>query len=249
MEKTKFDKLGLMVGFNQIKSFILDIIFPAHCLNCQKEGSYLCPDCLSLIEITIDRYCPFCSSPKIVLDGKTCPSCRKSKKLTGVISAASYQNPLVKRVVSQFKYQPFIKELAKTFASLIIQHLESNKKPLDFSQAVLVPLPLHKKRLKWRGFNQAEEIAKELSLFWKVPLLADALARKKETRPQVELSGRAREENVKDAFSCKSAEKIKDKIVFLIDDVFTTGSTMEESARVLKQAGAKEVWGVVAARG
>lgn len=232
----------------RIITFLLNLLFPPVCANCQKEGSYLCSDCFFLIEILTNQYCPFCSFPKIVLDGKTCPRCRKNKNLTGLFAAVSYQNFIIKKLISLFKYQPFIKELSKPLSGLIIQHFGLVGQQINFPQAVLTPVPLYKKRLKWRGFNQAEEIAKELALFLGVPLLANVLFRKKETRPQIELSGRERKENIKGVFLCRAPEKIRGKIVLLVDDVFTTGSTMEECALILKDSGAKEVWGVAAAR-
>ncbi|GAI27128.1 unnamed protein product [marine sediment metagenome] len=110
-------------------------------------------------------------------------------------------------------------------------------------------MPLDKKRLKRRGFNQAEEIAKVLSEILDIPLINDALLKIKETLPQVKLSEKDREENIKGIFLCQKPEKIKNKKTLLVDDVYTTGSTMEEAARILKKAGAKEVWGIAVARG
>ena len=112
----------------------------------------------------------------------------------------------------------------------------------------LIPVPLFKRKLKKRGFNQAEEIAKELSRVLKIPLISDNLIKTKETPPQVNLSEKEREENLKNAFFCKNPALIKQKKIFLIDDVYTTGSTMEECAKTLKQSGAKEIWGIVVAR-
>ena len=114
----------------------------------------------------------------------------------------------------------------------------------------MAAIPLHQKRLKWRGFNQAEEIAKKLSFFFEVPVLNNALIRIKYTTPQVKMENNLqRKENIKGAFVCPYPEIIKNQKIFLVDDVFTTGATMEEAAKTLKQAGAKEVWGVVTARG
>lgn len=243
-----------------LKNFLLDLLFPALCINCQKERSYLCPDCFSLIELAPHQYCPFCNFPRIVPDGKTCLTCRKQgKKLTGLFSAVPYTNFLVKKLISQFKYQPYVKDLAKTLTSLIIHHFQLLDKKPEFlqdnfwanpqSDFILVPVPLHKKKLKQRGFNQAQEIAKELSNFSKISLFNDVLLKIKETLPQVELSGKEREENIKGVFVIQNPEKVKDKKILLVDDVFTTGSTMEECARVLKMADAREIWGIVVARG
>lgn len=244
----------LMISFfkeklKPIKNFLLNLLFPPFCLNCQREGNYLCQDCLSLIDISNYQYCPFCHPPKIVLDGKTCKFCKRNKKLNGLFSATSYQDFIIKKVIGQFKYQPYIKELSKILASLIITHFQLLAKSPNFSQAILIPIPLEKKKLKERGFNQAEEIAKELSIFLKISLVNNILLKIKETLPQIELSGKEREENIKGAFACQKSDILKGKKILLVDDIFTTGSTMEECARVLKKAGAKEVWGIVVARG
>ena len=237
---------------NTIYQFLSGLLFPQFCLNCQREKNYLCQDCFSLIDISTSQYCPFCSPAKIVLDGKTCYSCRKSKKLTGLFCAASYQNLIIKKLISQCKYEPCVKELAKPLAVLIIQHFQLLDYPPPFFKDrtgfVLMPVPLHKKRLKMRGFNQAEEISRQLSLFFKMPLISDCLLKTKQTLPQIELSGKERTDNVKSAFVCQNKNLIKEKKILLVDDVFTTGSTMEECARVLKDSGAKEVWGIAAAR-
>jgi len=239
--------------FKKVGIFLLEIFFPIRCINCQRENFYLCPDCFSLIELNNQHYCPFCRPAKIVLDGKTCSSCRqKGKKLTGLFFAAPYQNFILKKIISQYKYEPFVKDLSKTLSLLIIQHFQTiDNKPSFFKDKrdfVFVPVPLSQKRKKWRGFNQAEEIAKELSLYYNIPLANNVLLKIKDNFSQTDLSGKEREENVRGIFKCISSEAIKNKKILLVDDVFTTGSTMEECALTLKQAGAKEVWGIAVAR-
>lgn len=237
-----------------IKNFALDMLFPSFCLNCQKEGSYLCQDCFSLIEITNRQHCPFCNPPKITPEGCTCKFCKKNKNLDGLYYTAPYNNFIIKKIITQFKYPPYIKELSKPLSFFIIQYFKSFEYQPTFliktfqSDFLLIPVPLYKKKLKERGFNQSEEIAKELSFFWKIPLISDVLLKIKETSSQIKLSKEEREKNLKEAFICKNFEKIKGKKIILIDDVFTTGSTMEECSRILKQAGAKEILGIVIAR-
>jgi ComF family protein len=233
---------------SKAKEFILDILFPKFCLSCGEEGDYLCRDCFSLIDISERQYCPFCHPPKIVLDGKTCPSCRKVKKLNGLYSAAAYNNYIIKKFIHQFKYS-YIKELAKPLADLIEIHFFNLNKLKSFSGFILIPVPLYKKRLKERGFNQSEKIAEELSKILEIPAFNDVLIKTKQTLNQVDLKKEERERNIKGTFSCQKRELIKNKNILLVDDVFTTGSTMEESARVLKEAGAGQVWGIAAARG
>jgi len=227
-----------------------DIFFPCFCLNCGKEGKDLCDDCFSLIDISNSQYCPFCYPPKIVLNGRTCPNCKKKKNLNGLFSATSYNNFIVKNLIHQFKYSPFyVKNLSKTLASLIIAHFQLLEKRQDFSKGILIPIPLEKRKLKQRGFNQAEEIAKELSIFLKLPLANNVLIKTRQTLAQAELSKEERKKNILGAFSINKNFSVKGEKIFLIDDVFTTGATMEEGSRVLKEAGAKEVWGIVVSRG
>jgi len=244
-----------MLNFlNLLNQFILDLLFPPSCINCQSEGSYLCQDCLSLVDVSLNQYCPFCRPAKIVLNGRTCNLCKRTKNLDGLYSAAPYHDFIIKKTIAQFKYEPYIKALSKPLSLLIIKHFQLLEHPLgnpsgfNGAKEVLAPIPLAKKRLRQRGFNQSEEMAKELSVFFNIPLLCNVLVKTKETLSQIELSGSQREENVKGAFFCKNSDAIRGKKIFLVDDVFTTGSTMEECARVLKIANAKEVWGIVVAR-
>ena len=237
------------MNLSSTKEFILDLLFPKFCISCGKEGSYLCQDCFSLIDILERQYCPFCPQPKVVLDGKTCNFCKRSKSLNGLYCAASYNNFIVKKLINQFKYEPYIKELSKPLSSLIVVHLINLDKVENFQDYILVPIPLHKKKLKKRGFNQAGEIAKEFSENLKIPVFSDALIKTKQTSAQVELKKEEREKNIKGVFLCQKPELVMGKKILLIDDIFTTGSTMEQCARLLQEAGAKEVWGVVVARG
>ncbi len=216
---------------DKFTNFILDLLFPKFCLNCQKEGDYLCEDCQATLEISgfHQRY--------------------PTSRLTDLYFALNYQKPLIQNIIKLFKYEPFVKDLSKILSSLIIYHFQLLDNKPNFSDYVLIPLPLGKNRLKWRGFNQAEEIGKELSKFLKIPLLNNVLIKIKETLPQVELVGEARKENIKGVFLSNNENLIKNRKILLIDDVYTTGATMEEAAQVLKTAKAKEIIGIVVARG
>lgn len=215
----------------KIKDLILDILFPKFCFNCQKEGDYLCQDCQALLEISGFH--------------------RRSSipHLNDLYWACNYKNPLIKKLIQYFKYEPFVRKLSKTLSSLIVAHLQLMDERPDFSDFNIIPVPLHKKRLKWRGFNQAEELAKELAIFFKNPLISTNLIKIKETLCQTELSDEERKENIKNVFLCQNPEEIKGRKILLVDDVYTTGSTMIECARVLREAGAKKVIGLVIARG
>jgi ComF family protein len=236
---------------NNSKNFVLDLFFPAFCLGCQKEGSYLCQDCRSLLEILENDYC-LCEKNPLKLYSKSgkCSKCQ-DKNLSGLYFALAYkENSLTKKLIYNFKYQPYIKDLAKTLASILIEHFVLAQKNTNdiWENSVLIPVPLEKSKLKSRGYNQSEELAKELSLVLKVPAISDCLIKIKKTESQAELKKEQREKNLAKAFTIKNPEKLSGKKIFLVDDVYTTGSTMQECTRVLRNAGAKQVWGICLAR-
>ena len=216
----------------KIKNFVLDLLFPKSCFNCQKEGVYLCEDCRSTLEISgfHQNY--------------------STQNLKDLYYPLPYQKSLIKNLIQKFKYEPFVKELAEPLACLIIEHFQLMENPPSFGfNSILIPVPLEKRRLKWRGFNQATAVAEELASSFGLKILTDVLVKTKATLPQMELTDEERKENIKGVFILKNGELIKNKKILLVDDVYTTGSTMEECARILKIAGATEIIGIVVARG
>ncbi len=217
---------------------LLDLLFPKQCINCNKEGSFLCEDCLSLIEINHFQYC-LCEKLKKT---NKCKNCKK-RNLDKLFFATSFNNKIVQRIIHKLKYSR-IKELAIPLAFLMIKHLQIIDCQIS-NDFFLVPIPLSNKKKRTRGFNQSEEIAKIISEATKLSLF-NCVKKIKETKSQTELTKEQRQENVKDVF--RITNDVKDKKIILIDDVYTTGATMEELAKKLKESGASVVWGLVAAR-
>jgi competence protein ComFC len=214
-----------------MKNFILDMFFPKFCFSCQKEGEYLCQDCRAMLDISgfHQRY--------------------KTQHLSDLYYPLSSQNKFIRNLIKKFKYEPFVKELAPTLADLIIEHFQMADQKSDFKDFILTPLPLTKKRLKWRGYNQAEEIGKYLAESLKIPLVGNVLLKTKTTLPHVGLAKEKRKENIKGAFAIENPEVIRGKNILLVDDIYETGATMEECAIILKESSAKEIVGIVVARG
>lgn len=231
----------------------------------------MCDDCHALLDVCEFNYC-LCSknpsrffpgSKNPLLGGKDgkCQKCR-DKKLAGLYFALPYkEKTLTKKLIYQFKYKPYLKDLSKTLASILIEHFVKTGKNTNeiWENSVLIPVPLSKEKLKIRGYNQSEELAKELSKILEVPVISNVLVKIKETESQMKLKKEAREKNLLNAFAISSPSlrgaaatkqslDFKNKKVFLVDDVYTSGSTMQECARVLKNAGAKSVWGIALAR-
>jgi len=236
----------------QIKSFIIETLFPSFCLGCQREGSLLCQDCKSTLDILHYNYCLCSKNPIRIIESQKgkCQRCQ-NKKLSGLYFALPYKEKfLTKKLIYQFKYPPRLKSLSKHLAQIIIEHLLITKNNTEkvWQNSIILPVPLEKYGLKYRGYNQSEELAKEFSKITKTPLILNNLIKIKETKSQTKLSAQERQENVRGVFSIKNPEVILNKKVFLIDDVYTTGSTMEECANVLRTFGAKSVWGIAIAR-
>lgn len=238
---------------DKISQFLLELFFPSFCLGCKKEGVLLCQDCKSTLEISEYQYC-LCSKnpfriPKENATGK-CPKCQ-DKKISGLYFALPYQEKfLTKKLIYQFKYEPYIKNLAKPLAEILIEHLFLTQKlePNIWENSIFIPVPLEIGKLKYRGYNQAEELAKELSATIKIPLITNNLIKNKKTPPQMKLSAKERARNLENAFLVKNPKELIGKKIFLVDDVYTTGATMQECASALRGAGAKQVWGIAIAR-
>ncbi len=236
-----------------IKQFLLELLLPSFCLGCNKEGNYLCQDCKSTLEISEYNYCLCNKNPLRLFVGNRRGKCSRcqDKKLSGLYFALPYkEKSLTRKLIRQFKYEPYIKNLAEVLAGLLIEHfvLTGNNTQDIWQNSALIAVPLDKGKLKSRGYNQAEELAKELSKILEISLISKNLVKTRKTLPQIELSAKEREENLKNAFLVEKAAEIKDKKIFLVDDVYTTGATMEECARIIKEAGAKTVWGISIAR-
>lgn len=236
---------------------ILDLLFPKFCLGCLYEGTYLCQSCQKRIITIKYQTCPACSV--ITKRGGWCSGHRhvrsntpevdqkKPKRaLSGIMAYGYYHDPILREAIHLLKYRR-VDELAITLAQLAAPHLQ----PLiPHQKVVVIPVPLHPWRKRYRDFNQAELLAEQLALIWHLSYLSGQLVRTKHTQPQADLPHQKRLHNVNDSFAwIGDSNAIKGKTVWLIDDVATTGATLEACARVIKTEGAKSVWGVVLAKG
>lgn len=236
----------------KFKELLLNLFFPKFCFGCQKEGDYLCLDCRHLLEISEYNYC-LCEKPqRLPYQSRTgtCLKCQ-NKNLSGLYFALSYKKkPLVKHLIRSYKYSPYIQDLSGTFASILIEHfvLAKNNAEDIWQNSVLVPVPLDITKLKSRGYNQSTLLAKDLSQVLQIPVIGHCLYKTKQTQSQMTLKKEQRKHNLSGAFAVKNKTSIAGKKVFLVDDIYTIGATLEECAKVLKNSGAKKVWGITIAR-
>lgn len=221
-----------------IIKFIKDILFPVYCLSCGKvEGEYLCKKCLETLDFSGVFECPVCHKKNSL--GKTCQTCLDKTKIDNETAIFEYKETfLIAKILHEFKYNFFedLKNLLENFIDIFLAKNRDYFLDIDF----VVAVPLHKKRFAERGYNQAEIIASILAR--KINKnLEDILIRKKRTVQQAKLKREDRIKNLKDAFEIKKNLNLDlvNKKVLLVDDVFTTGTTLNEVAKVLKENGVK----------
>lgn len=229
---------------------ILEVLYPRRCLACQRwmpraEMGFLCAECYQSIEF-ITNPCRRCGAeagpyPK---DPASCPSCRKvTLHFASARAPGAYSSPL-KELVHSLKYSRE-RAAAAPLAEVLLEALRDTA-IAEFSE-VVVPVPLHRARLRERTFNQSALIGRILARKLDLPF-AEALVRTKATPSQTELSHTARRENVKGAFAVKCPGAVKGRQVLLVDDVLTSGATASECAKALRAAGATRVYAGAVAR-
>lgn len=231
-------------------NLILDMFFPKKCVGCREKGSYYCESCVSNI-LQKDLVCPVCE--RQALGGQTHELCKSQYGLNGLWSLSIYQGSM-KRAIKSLKYY-WVRDLASTLTDIVIEYwakyqpfvFDIIKKDKGAGWAV-VPVPLYWFRENRRGYNQSSLIGQILSK--KLGLAyCEALKRIRFTQSQVKTKSKKRYENIKGAFAVSAHCNLKTvPYILLIDDVWTTGSTLRECCTVLKKAGAKQVWALTLAR-
>jgi ComF family protein len=219
---------------------LLDALFPPCCCGCRRSGFTLCPSCLAAIPLITPPLCQHCGTP--LLHGR-CLNCVKGLvKLQGLRVVGLYQEPL-RSYILQLKYAGCT-ALAGPLGSLLAYSFQRYCLQAD----VIVPVPLHAQRQKARGYNQSQLLACACAQTLHIPCNDRLVTRVRATHVQASLPAQERQKNVSQAFRCTRPQEVMGRRVLLIDDVCTTGSTLEACAAPLLQAGARAVWGLVLAR-
>ena len=231
-------------------NLFLDVLFPKVCVGCKKEGGYFCQNCISNI-LQKELICPKCE--KSAIGGQTHPFCKTRFGLDGLWSLGIYQGSL-REAIKQLKYGR-VTTLAEALVDILVEYWAKYQpfilNQIKFDKGLgwsIVSVPLYWWKNNSRGFNQSsligQSLAKKLGLNY-----SDSLKRIRHTKSQVKLRGQERQQNINGAFEVTSDYTLKPSpYVLLIDDVWTTGSTLRECCYVLKRAGAKKVWALTLAR-
>ena len=222
---------------------IIEIFFPNQCLLCSEligqEGAF-CRSCWSKLQFITEPKCNICSHPfeYLIAENLLCPKCLVQKPSYDKAIVVFRYNTVIKKVIADFKYRDTT-YLSKKFAKILFDRYKNEIGACDF----IVAVPLHKKRLRKRKFNQAVILGRDLAKLSEKRFFYDLLLRIKNTTPQVELRKKQRQKNLKNAFRLneKYSSNIIGKKILLIDDVTTTGTTLENCAEILKKFGAAKV--------
>lgn len=210
---------------------LTDFLFPKKCVNCKRFGDFLCADCFSKIKY-VEEF-----------------NHDSSGSLNGAVSVVIY-NGVVRKLIRQFKYKPYISGLGETISEIMNEGLAQNESLYNFIKQfkpIVIPIPLSSNRFRERGYNHAEIIASQVAKYFHLKIEPRILVRIKDTKPQYKLNKEARVKNLAGAFGIRENQQIP-KSVVIIDDLATSLATLKEAARVLKQKGSKRVLGVTFAR-
>ncbi len=220
---------------------LLDLLFPKICVGCGGEGSWLCRSCFDSIRVPPFFGCSDCREPTD--NARFCVTHAPSHELTGLIAATPFHAGILREAIHTLKYNG-VRELAAPLGQLLKDHLTYFS---HLDGALVLPIPLHRDRLLQRGFNQAELLAEALAGYKKLAIMTRLESRS----TQASLPHESRAQNIRGVFGVyeKARPILAGRTVLLIDDVATTGSTLDEAARLIKKAGATEVWGAVLGKG
>lgn len=229
------------------------VLAPARCLVCLRAGRWLCLACWSkVLQLAPSTWPCIGCGERPTPRGMTCRSCRKQLILAGVLSAGSYKLPHLQRGVRWLKFKG-VRGAAPALARLLLPRLLAIAPwPELRARAVLVPIPLHRRRQVERGFNQSGLLADSLARETGIPAW-EALVRQRATWSQSHLPAGLRAVNIRDAFVLAPQPSVyapsARPLLILVDDVTTSGSTLAAAARPLAEAGWRTIWGLTCARG
>ncbi len=233
---------------------LLELIFPPACEVCSGLGrEVICTSCREQFEFISAPYCQCCGKPlpKSASHAVVCGECRKEPPRFDAARAVGLHTRTLREAVIRLKFKRR-QRLTEPLAELLAERVLAERFVPDglpwASLTGVVPVVLHPHRRGWRGFDQAVLLSRRLSTLLELPCLEQVLVRRKNTKPQIGLSPTQRRQNVQGAFAVADAPAVAGEGLLLIDDVYTTGSTLNAAAAVLRRAGAQAVYALTITR-
>ncbi len=234
--------MNLSKKIKSIKKNILDSIYPPVCINCKKrienQEKLLCDNCFNLIHINNSFMCPKCNARKTNYKIE----CHNTKF---ILAPACFYHEPIPALIHSYKYKR-LQSIKKILSSLIIVYI--NNLNLEIKDFYISYIPLHHKKERRRGFNQSKELAKIVSNYFNIPIIKTLeKIEDKESQTTIRNSWN-RFTNVKNTMQLNMGVEIKNKKILLIDDISTSGATLNEASKILKSEGAKKIIGLVVAK-
>ncbi|MBC7476286.1 MAG: ComF family protein [Candidatus Sericytochromatia bacterium] len=222
--------------------FLRNFLLKSKCLVCNRSSSIcICKGCSNQFQSIPEPHCQICKSIEIV--DNNCQECLRRPPLFSDLIVLGIYSGLLKSLIYNYKYEG-IKEYSKPFADLLAKKISYS---FTFKFDYITSVPIHHEKLKSRGFNQADLLARDVAKNLRINYL-EIFDRSKETKAQFGLSGIEREKNIKDAFGIITNKNIKDKNILIVDDIFTTGSTLQELSKLALDKGVNKLYLATIAR-
>ncbi len=222
----------------------LDLLLPPSCVHCKAANSWLCQTCFSKIPFITTAVCKRCGTPTPVDAPLLCRQCKNNplQYIDGIRVASYFEDNPIRSAIHALKYRNH-----RAFTAVLGEILTNTYQQYCLAADVIVPVPLHKSRLRERGYNQSRLLAGQLGNLLGLPINTVTLQRIRKTESQMALGADERHKNVADAFAC-SDKQLQNQKILVVDDVCTTGSTLDFCAAALKESGATSVWGLTLAK-
>lgn len=251
------------MGFQEIFNYryfgLTEILFPKRCISCRGYSVWFCNTCNfsnQLTEISLGN-CAYCtkSISQSKCFGDLCKECKGELNIVGLFYFYSYKSNVIARALHTIKYRGvvilvdiFADSFYKRFSEIPYISRPSRLTDIEKTKVHLIPIPLHVRKNRARGFNQSELFARKLAIKFGWEIDDEFLDKRRASLSQTKLTKAERRENVTDIFRVKKDIQ-KDVVYILVDDVITTGTTIAEASKVLKEGGAKYVYAITIARG
>ncbi len=216
--------------FTDLTKLVFDIIFPSYCFNCNREGAFLCSTCVIQIRPNIPQQCIACHKPNYL--GLTHEQCQTANMPLQTFMPYDYHDTLLSNAIisGKYKFLPSVFKILATSATATIKDAVAH----GHDEIILCPVPLFSSRMRWRGFNQAKIICDTLSQSTGWPT-QNLLKRQKNTATQKDLDRKQRLQNVTNCFTPIAVTVNPNAMIILVDDVITTGATMREAVKTIRQ--------------
>lgn len=221
----------------------MDLVFPRKCPLCSEivipKDKKACTSCIEKLPFITEPRCKRCSKPVTVQEQEYCYDCIKARHHYESGFAVFLYQGNIKKSLMDYKFRG-LKQYVDFYVEQLIIHLGEKLNHLHFD--FMIPVPLHNRKLRMRGFNQSELIAQGLSEYLQIPVRNDILLRTRFTTPQKTLDPKERLQNMIEAFDIRNSREVNNKKILIVDDIYTTGSTIDACSAILLKAGCAKVY-------